>query len=268
MSNIHTINDHQTRNEKDNKHEQFTISGNQIVHRPIKRSENLQKNIKLKKNDNEEKNKKKKINNEEKNEKEKIDDEENIKEEWEYIKSNLNEEEEKETVSSPFTLPLTFSFASSKGYSLQTNLDKNEIQENKNNKKNTKIPHSINSSATLFSHATPCRFDIIETTYLKSSSLSSSSSNSFYSSKNSSSCPVTCLQIVLEDRRKFKQKFYYHSTVLDLYQHIMSLSGLTGFDLFSGYPPKRLMIPNQTLKEAGLIGSRVEQRLTKENESI
>jgi hypothetical protein len=106
--------------------------------------------------------------------------------------------------------------------------------------------------------------------------------------------PTTNLQLVLADRRKIKETANQAATVLDLYQHIMSsveapctcskracscrflcslfscrlsplslsssLTGLAGFELVAGFPPKPLADPSQTLKEAGLLNGSITQR--------
>jgi len=72
--------------------------------------------------------------------------------------------------------------------------------------------------------------------------------------------PTTTLQIVLADRKRVKETANQDATVLQLYQHIMSLTGLAGFELLSGFPPKPLTDPNQTIKEAGLLNGSITQR--------
>jgi len=68
------------------------------------------------------------------------------------------------------------------------------------------------------------------------------------------------LQLVLSDRRRIKETISGNATVMQLYGHVMSLSGLAGFELIAGFPPKPLTDPNQTLSEAKLNGAQVQQR--------
>jgi len=75
-----------------------------------------------------------------------------------------------------------------------------------------------------------------------------------------SSQPTTAIQLVLHPRNRVKETFNQHHTVLDLYQHVMAISGLSGFDLVAGYPPKPVANPSQTLKDAGLLGASIQQR--------
>jgi hypothetical protein len=42
--------------------------------------------------------------------------------------------------------------------------------------------------------------------------------------------------------------------------HACSLSGLSGFELVAGFPPKPLTDPSLTLKEAGLLNGSITQR--------
>jgi len=75
------------------------------------------------------------------------------------------------------------------------------------------------------------------------------------------SLPTTILQLVLHPRNRVKETFNQDMTVLQLYQHIMSLTSQSRFDLLAGYPPKVLDNPNLTLKEAGLLGTSIQQRI-------
>jgi len=76
--------------------------------------------------------------------------------------------------------------------------------------------------------------------------------------------PTTIIQIVLSNRQRIKQLFNLDHTVLDLYRHILFVSKLaTPFSLVAGFPPKPLNDPHMTIKDAGLAGSSVEQRLNK-----
>lgn len=96
---------------------------------------------------------------------------------------------------------------------------------------------SSSSSGTSFAHATATKVNV------------------------DASQPTTKLQIVLSDRKKVNETFNQSHTVLQLYQHIMAVSGQPKFDLVAGFPPKPLADPSQTLKEAGLLGASVQQRL-------
>jgi len=76
--------------------------------------------------------------------------------------------------------------------------------------------------------------------------------------------PTTTIQIVLSNRQRIKQIFNLDHTVLDLYRHILFVSKLAApFSLIVGFPPKPLSNPHATIKEAGLAGSSVEQRVDK-----
>jgi len=75
-----------------------------------------------------------------------------------------------------------------------------------------------------------------------------------------SSQPTTTLQLVLSDRKKVRETANHTTTVMQLYEHVMSLSGVAGFELVAGFPPKPLTQPQLTLKEAGLLGAAVQQR--------
>ncbi len=52
-----------------------------------------------------------------------------------------------------------------------------------------------------------------------------------------------------------------HSVLLVLLVCVTSVSGQPKFDLVAGFPPKPLTDPSLTLKEAGLLGASVQQRL-------
>jgi len=71
--------------------------------------------------------------------------------------------------------------------------------------------------------------------------------------------PTTTLQLVLGGR-KVRETANQSATVLELYQHFMSLSGLAGFELVAGFPPKSLTDPALTLKDAGLLNGSITQR--------
>jgi len=72
----------------------------------------------------------------------------------------------------------------------------------------------------------------------------------------------TTLQIVLHNRKKVTATFNETSTVFDVYQHVIFLSGIRSFALYGGYPPKPLSDPSQTLLGAKLTGSSIQQRTT------
>lgn len=72
--------------------------------------------------------------------------------------------------------------------------------------------------------------------------------------------PSTTLQLVFADRRKVKEPANQSATVLQLYEHFMSVSGLSGFEMVAGFPPKALTNPALTLKEAGLLNGSITQR--------
>lgn len=98
-----------------------------------------------------------------------------------------------------------------------------------------------------------------------SSSSSASSAAAFKQAKPArvnvdNTQPTTTIQIILSDRKKVKESFNHSHTVLQVYEHIMSLSGIAGFELVAGFPPKALLNPQQTVKEAGLLGASIQQR--------
>jgi len=105
--------------------------------------------------------------------------------------------------------------------------------------------------------------------------------------------PTTTLQLVMGGK-KVRETANQDTTVMQLYQHFMSsvhkltkctigpavhrlhralahfalsvlaclfsLSGLSGFELVAGFPPKPLTNPALTLKEAGLLNGSITQR--------
>jgi len=71
--------------------------------------------------------------------------------------------------------------------------------------------------------------------------------------------PTTTLQLVFAGK-KVKETANQSATVMQLYQHFISLSGLSGFELVAGFPPKPLTNPSATLKEAGFLNGSVSQR--------
>lgn len=72
---------------------------------------------------------------------------------------------------------------------------------------------------------------------------------------------TTTLALTLHQTPRQRQQFNEDHTVMQLYQHIMSVTGLAGFELLSGFPPKPLTNPNATLKEAGLCNAQVTQKI-------
>jgi hypothetical protein len=98
------------------------------------------------------------------------------------------------------------------------------------------------------------------------SSSSSSSSSSLFSTAQANKIepsadePMTNLQIVLHDKKKIKETVPLSTTIHQLYEHIMHLSGISGFELLAGFPPKPLTNPHATIKEAGLLNATVTQR--------
>jgi len=74
--------------------------------------------------------------------------------------------------------------------------------------------------------------------------------------------PTTDLQLVTSDRKKTKVKFNQSATVLDVYQHLMALTGLSKFELIGGGGiPKPLTNATATLKDANLLNSSISQRV-------
>jgi UBX domain-containing protein 1 len=71
---------------------------------------------------------------------------------------------------------------------------------------------------------------------------------------------TTTLALQLKNKPRSRETFNESTTVMELYQHIMSVTGLDGFELVAGFPPKPLTNPSATLKEAGLINAQVTQR--------
>lgn len=128
-----------------------------------------------------------------------------------------------------------FNFATSKGQQLQTNT----------NTSNTATANSIQSSSI-----TAQIFSVDQ------------------------SQPTTVIQIVLADRRKVKATFNATTTIQQLYAHVKALANsqttntaasssasAPAFELVSGFPPRPLSQPQQTLKEAGLMGASITQQL-------
>lgn len=113
--------------------------------------------------------------------------------------------------------------------------------------------------------------------------------------------PSTTIQIVLYDRRRIRVKFNLSHRVIDIYQHVMSyvsvrfwfskyvfalilhiififvcgfyatkrgyiwilfsVSGKQKFDLLNGFPPKPLKDPSLTIKDGGLKGASLSQKV-------
>jgi hypothetical protein len=76
--------------------------------------------------------------------------------------------------------------------------------------------------------------------------------------------PTITIQLILHDGKKVQRKLNASNTVFDLYCLVQHLSNYEGmFDLMAGFPPKTLLDPNLTVKEAGLNGARVTQKILK-----
>eukprot|EP01083_Nonionella_stella_P043097 116321_1 len=74
--------------------------------------------------------------------------------------------------------------------------------------------------------------------------------------------PTTTLQIVTHDRKRLRATFMLSNTVLDIYRHVMAISGHPGpFRLLSGFPPKPLNDPSATIQDSGLKGASIQQKL-------
>jgi len=74
------------------------------------------------------------------------------------------------------------------------------------------------------------------------------------------SAPTTTLQIRLSDGSRKVVKANKAHTVLQLKQHVASLTpGVAAFSLRAGFPPKKLEEMNKTLEEAGLLGEAITQ---------
>lgn len=73
--------------------------------------------------------------------------------------------------------------------------------------------------------------------------------------------PKTTIQVIAADRKKHRVKVNTSATVAQLYQHVMSLTNKSSFSLVGGFPPKALSDYNATIKDAGLAGASVTQRL-------
>jgi UBX domain-containing protein 1 len=98
-----------------------------------------------------------------------------------------------------------------------------------------------------------------------SSSSSSNNSVAFQNLKSQqlqidSSQPTASIQLVLADRRRLRETVNHSTTVADIYRHVLHLTQTPKFELVTGFPPKVLTDPNQTVKDAGLIGAQVQQR--------
>jgi len=69
------------------------------------------------------------------------------------------------------------------------------------------------------------------------------------------------IQLILLNGKKITQKFNATHTVSDLFAHVKAISGYNkAFELLAGFPPEPLLVPYQTVKEAGLNGARVTQK--------
>lgn len=75
---------------------------------------------------------------------------------------------------------------------------------------------------------------------------------------------TTKIQIVLFNNKKVTITVNLDNTILELYAHVKSISGIESeFDLLGGYPPKPLADPTATILSAGLKGARVTQKSRK-----
>jgi UBX domain-containing protein 1 len=74
--------------------------------------------------------------------------------------------------------------------------------------------------------------------------------------------PVTTIQIRLADGTRLVAKFNHDHTVLDIRSFIeLAQKTTSAYDLVGGFPPKPLTDANQTIKEAGLLGAAVNQKM-------
>jgi len=72
--------------------------------------------------------------------------------------------------------------------------------------------------------------------------------------------PKILIQVVLANRKRHRVSLNKEAHVLDLYRHVMFLSGSKApFHLMAGFPVKRLDDPYDTV--SGLAGSRVTQKM-------
>jgi len=69
------------------------------------------------------------------------------------------------------------------------------------------------------------------------------------------------IQLILYNGEKVRLKINSSKTIFDLYCHIQYISKQEIFDLLAGFPPKLLEDPNQNVKDAGLNGARVTQKV-------
>jgi UBX domain-containing protein 1 len=78
-----------------------------------------------------------------------------------------------------------------------------------------------------------------------------------------SSQPTTVLQLVLADRRRLRETVNVSNTVAQVYGHIAAVSSSAPgtFEIVAGFPPKPLTQLDQTLKDAGLTGSSIQQKM-------
>lgn len=73
--------------------------------------------------------------------------------------------------------------------------------------------------------------------------------------------PKTTIQVVTHDRKRVRVTINQEATVGALYQHVMHATGQQSFTLSGGFPPKPLSNYGASIKEAGLVGASVNQRL-------
>eukprot|EP01035_Chromulina_nebulosa_P017926 gene17926-23548_t len=72
--------------------------------------------------------------------------------------------------------------------------------------------------------------------------------------------PSTTVQIKTHNGQKLKLKINHDSTVLQLAAHINRVVPTDAFTLNAGFPPKDIVDPTQTMKEANLIGASITQK--------
>ena len=73
------------------------------------------------------------------------------------------------------------------------------------------------------------------------------------------SAPTTTLQVRLADGSRKVLKANKMHTVLQLQQHIATLTPGLAFSLRAGFPPKKLSEMDKTLEEAGLLNEAITQ---------
>lgn len=73
--------------------------------------------------------------------------------------------------------------------------------------------------------------------------------------------PKTTIQVVLADRKKIRVSINTSATVAALYSHVMAVTNQTSFTLSGGFPPKPLKDYSATIKDSGLTGASIQQRM-------